>query len=71
MDRIELKKEVINLSKELLSHGQISTPDAYSLAEKILDYFELERKETLSQLSGSVTESEIFGKITPGCKVNR
>ena len=69
MNRIKLKSVIMLEARSIIEKHP--SKDARFFAKSVLDYFELERKETLSQLSGSVTESEILDKITPGCKVNR
>lgn len=69
MDRIRLKSAIMLEAQSIIeSHP---SKDARHLAQSVLDYFKLERQETLSLLSGSVTEKELKGQITPGCKVNR
>ena len=69
MDRTRLKSFIMLEANSIIEKHP--SKDARHFAKSVLDYFELERKEILSQLSGSVTESDILGKITSGCMVNR
>ena len=69
MDRIRLKSVIMLEAKSIIeSHP---SKDARHFAQSVLDYFKIERQEILSLLSGSVTENELKGQITPRCKVNR
>ena len=69
MDRTRLKSVIMLEAQSIIETHP--SKDARYFAQSILDYFDLEREETLSLLSGSVTKNDVLGKITPGCKVNR
>lgn len=69
MDRIKLKSVITLEDRSIIEKHPAK--DARHFAKYVLDYFELERKEIQAQLSGSVAESIILGKIIPGCVINK